>query len=95
MTVPTPATPSSDPATPASVVMPSELILYDATVHNRIRNTGALPTGTGCRYLLCMRGPEGSSDLIAMAWLRKLPRKPWDKDKVVVDFKPLVAECPE
>ena len=68
-----------------------QTIPYSAELDARIRNTGALPAGTGCRYLLCIKGPEdggGEPTLIAKAWMRVLPRRPLAKHEVVVDFAP-------
>ena len=38
-----------------------------------IRNVGSLPSGTGCKYLLCIRG-EGDH-FIAKQWKRTVPGK--------------------
>jgi hypothetical protein len=48
-----------------------------------IRNTDALPAGTGCRYLLCIRGQ--GEELVAKQWCRKMPAvvKP---SEVIVKF---------
>ena len=38
-----------------------------------IRNVAALPAGTGCKYLLCIRGEGGC--FIAKQWKRTVPNK--------------------
>lgn len=48
-----------------------------------IKNISALPTGTGCRYLLCIPG-EGTA-LIAKAWCRKVPEG-METYEVLIDF---------
>lgn len=50
-----------------------------------IRNTQSLPSGRGCRWLLCIRG-EGA-DLVAKHWCRKLP-KDVGANEVIVEFRP-------
>jgi hypothetical protein len=47
-----------------------------------IRNADALPAGTGCKYLICISGPDGQ--LVAKQWCRKMP--PERPGETVVKF---------
>lgn len=59
------------------------VIPYSREVESRLRNVGALPHGTGARFLLTIRG-EGN-DLVAREWRRTAPVsiKP---NEVLIDF---------
>jgi hypothetical protein len=57
-------------------------IKYQQT-HPVVRNLNALSHGTGCKYLLCIRG-EGQ-ELVAKAWKRKLPAT-LSPGEVIVEF---------
>lgn len=59
------------------------VIPYSKEVESRLRNVGALPHGTGARFLLTIRG-EGN-ELVAREWRRTAPVsiKPTE---VLIDF---------
>lgn len=57
-------------------------IKYQAT-HPVVRNLDALSRGTGCKYLLCIRGQ--GDELVAKAWKRKLPLAV-NQTEVVLEF---------
>ena len=60
------------------------IIPYTSTLD--IRNVGALPRGTGARYLIAIHGEQGV--LVAKRWARVLPTKP-SGIEVAVDFRSL------
>ena len=51
--------------------MKQNTIKYSVQLDSKIRNISALPSGLGCKFLLCIKG-EGD-DLIAKAWKRTKP----------------------
>ena len=46
-------------------------IRYSPELETRLRNVAELPHGTGCNYLVCIRGEN--DELIAKCWKRKMP----------------------
>jgi hypothetical protein len=62
--------------------MTNQTIKYSSELD--IRNVASLPKGTGCRYLLCIRGE--SNEYIAKQWKRSRPNKV-TKLEVVIEFK--------
>jgi hypothetical protein len=50
----------------------------------KIRNTEALPAGTGCKYLVCINGQN--EELVAKQWKRVKPLK-IENNEVLIVFR--------